>query len=58
MEEPTDEEVIDYVADMADQLAAMCGTHYHVVAVLLRGAAKAARDRVDDEPEPCASCGD
>lgn len=42
MQEPTKEEVIDYVADMAEQLAVLSEEHIPPVAVMLRNAAKLA----------------
>lgn len=44
MKEPTKEDVLSYVADVAEQLAAMSTPHDGVVAAILRVAAKAARD--------------
>ena len=56
----TDNEELDYIADMAAQLAAMSGKRYPFVTALLRAAASAARDRDDDapvdEPDDCRSC--
>ncbi len=43
MNEPTDDEVLGYVADMTEQLAAL--TRDAVVAALLHTAARAARER-------------
>lgn len=56
MEDTTDEQVLDYVADMAAQLAALCGKRYPIVSALLRVAASAARERTDDAPDDCAHC--
>jgi hypothetical protein len=48
MKEPTKDEVLRYVADMADQLAAMCKEHDAPTEAHLRKASAAARDAVED----------
>jgi hypothetical protein len=44
MKEPSKHEVMGYVADMAEQLAAMCSQHDRLVSSILRGAAQIARN--------------
>jgi hypothetical protein len=48
MEEPTREDILRYVADMADQLAAMSNEHDAPTEAHLLRASAAARDAVED----------
>lgn len=50
MQEPTETQKIEYIADMADQLAALCRDNYPLTATMLRAAARTAR--AEDKPEP------
>jgi len=52
MQEPSKQEVMEYVADMAEQLAAICRAHDPHLAAVLRVTAKWAR-----EPDDCTNCG-
>jgi len=45
MQLPSKDEVLRYVAAMAEELAAMCSKHDRFLSAILRGAARFARER-------------
>lgn len=47
MQEPMKQQKLDYVADMAEQLATLCKDDHPPTAALLRAAAKSARDHYE-----------
>lgn len=49
MQTPSKDEVLNYVAEIAEQLAAMCRGHDRFLSAVLIGAAMIARKR--DQPE-------